>query len=155
MAFRMNLVSAAWLFAFGTLAGCAGCGTIAGNSAGTRQASLTYSADGSSLLSGHEPESLHPAETTKTPPRWSKKIGDSVVGAAQAVGDTVSGALDGRPNVDSADDPASLASMPADLDPSIYIQSALRSEQHGDIEASQRQYEKAVELDPRDTRTAI
>jgi len=155
MASRTDFFSAAWLFALTALTGCAGSDQFAGPSADARHASMRYSADGSTLLASEGAPYSPASEPPSMPSQLASRITNSVKGTVQTVGEKVSDALEPDPRVIPAEDPASLASMPRELNPSIYIQSALWSERHGNAEAAHRQYEKAFELAPNDVNTAI
>lgn len=80
---------------------------------------------------------------------------ESVTTAFKSVGEQVSSALEVKPKVIPAADPAKLSSLPERLSPALYLQAAQWSETQGAISTAQRQYEKALELDPRDVNSLI
>ena len=79
----------------------------------------------------------------------------SVSKAFKSAGDKVASALDVKPKVIPASDPAKLSSRPERLTPALYVQAAQLSENQGALAAAKQQYEKALELDPRDVHTLI
>ncbi len=80
---------------------------------------------------------------------------ESVTTAFKSVGDKVSSALEVKPKVIPAADPAKLSSLPERLSPALYIQAAQWSETQGAISTARQQYQKALELDPHDVNTLI
>lgn len=79
----------------------------------------------------------------------------SVTNAFKSAGEKVSSALEVKPKVIPANDPAKLSSRPERLTPALYVQAAQWSENQGAIPAAKQQYEKALELDPRDVNALI
>ena len=79
----------------------------------------------------------------------------SVTNAFKSVGDKVSSALEVKPKVIPAADPAKLSSRPERLTPALYIHAAQLSESQGAISAARQQYEKALELDPHNVTALI
>ena len=79
----------------------------------------------------------------------------SVTNAFKSAGEKVSSALEVKPKVIPAADPAKLSSQPERLTPALYVQAAQWSESQGAIPAAKQQYEKALALDPRDVNTLI
>jgi len=79
----------------------------------------------------------------------------SVTNAFKSAGEKVSSALEVKPKVIPAADPAKLSSRPERLTPALYVQAAQWSEKQGAIPAATQQYEKALELDPRDVNALI
>ena len=106
---------------------------------------------------GHKPATagvaVSPREMPAANPATSAT--QSVSKAFQTAGEKVASALNAKPKVIPAKDPAKLSSQPEHLTPSLYIQAAQLSESQGAMAQAQRQYEKALELDPRDVRTLI
>ncbi|NLF73369.1 MAG: tetratricopeptide repeat protein [Candidatus Anammoximicrobium sp.] len=83
------------------------------------------------------------------------KATQSVTKAFKSAGEKVSSALDVKPKVIPASDPAKLSSAPARLTPALYVQAAQLSENQGAVEHARQQYEKALQLDPRDVNALI
>jgi Tfp pilus assembly protein PilF len=79
----------------------------------------------------------------------------SVNKAFKSAGDKVASALDVKPKVIPADDPAKLSSRPEQLTPALYVQAAQWSENQGTIEQAEQQFERALALDPRNVNTLI
>lgn len=79
----------------------------------------------------------------------------SVANSFKAAGDKVASALDVKPKVIPANDPSKLSSRPEQLTPALYVQAAQLSENQGATSQAKRQYEKALELDPRDVNTLV
>lgn len=105
--------------------------------------------------------SASPAPALSTSPGGTAAA-DSFTSATQSVskafktaGDKVASAFEVQPKIIPANDPAKLSSQPERLTPAIYVQAAQLSETQGAIAQAQRQYEKALELDPRDVSTLI
>jgi tetratricopeptide (TPR) repeat protein len=151
MAHRKSIVLASWGCALGLLAGCAG----KTPSASHQQAVARYSADGSTLMDSTASNSAVATAPPSTPAQMAKSIGSSVTETVQSVGHKIADAFEIEPRVIPADDPASLAQMPKNLSPSIYIQSAIWSERNGNPETARQQYEKGIELSPRDMATLV
>jgi Tfp pilus assembly protein PilF len=66
--------------------------------------------------------------------RWGERVADS---------------LTPKPKVVPADDPVKLSGTPRKLSPEIHIQAAWLAENQGDMANAARQYERALEADPR------
>ena len=79
----------------------------------------------------------------------------SVNKAFKSAGDKVASALDIKPKVIPADDPAKLSSRPEQLTPALYVQAAQWSENQGTIAQAKQQFERALELDPHNVNTLI
>lgn len=79
----------------------------------------------------------------------------SVTNAFKSAGEKVSSALEVKPKVIPAADPAKLSSRPERLTPALYVQAAEWSEKQGAIPAAKQQYEKALQLDPRDVNALL
>lgn len=71
------------------------------------------------------------------------------------LGQQVSDSLTIKPKVDRADDPVSLSSPPKQIPAEFYTQAAWCAEQQGNLTAAVNQYEKALEIAPRDLTTLI
>jgi len=155
MARRKPLAYAVWGCVLGLFPGCAGNVPFTDHGASHAQPPVRYSADGSTLMSGPAGNSAVATAPPSTPAQMAKSIGSSVTQTVQTVGHKISSALEIEPKVIPADDPASLAHMPKDLSPAIYIQSALWSERNGHPENARQQYEKAMEMSPRNVTTMI
>ncbi len=79
----------------------------------------------------------------------------SVNQAFKSAGDKVASALEVKPKVIPADDPAKLSSRPEQLTPELYVQAAQYSENQGSIAQARQQFERALELDPRNVNTLV
>ena len=79
----------------------------------------------------------------------------SVNQAFKSAGDKVASALEVKPKVIPADDPARLSSRPEQLTPELYVQAAQYSENQGSIAQAKQQFERALELDPRNVNTLV
>ncbi len=78
--------------------------------------------------------------------RYPAQLGNSLATGTRQVGDAI--AAPWKPRVESADDPASLASIPDRVGPRIYLQLAATAEQQGQLPMARRHYAKAREVAP-------
>lgn len=92
----------------------------------------------------------YPAGDTTTEPNWVSDFGSSLGKGVKAAGAKVAEALDVQPPPAPANDPASLASMPENLEPIVYVQFAHTAEQQGNHQAAKRYFERALEEAPYD-----
>jgi Tfp pilus assembly protein PilF len=79
----------------------------------------------------------------------------SVNQAFKSAGDKVASALEVKPKVIPADDPARLSNKPEQLTPELYVQAAQYSENQGSIAQARQQFDRALELDPRNVNTLV
>lgn len=79
----------------------------------------------------------------------------SVNKAFKSAGDKIASALEVQPTVIPTDDPAKLSSRPEQLTSALYVQAAQWSENQGMIAQAKQQFEKALELEPRNVNTLI
>jgi Tfp pilus assembly protein PilF len=82
-------------------------------------------------------------------PTVTAAAAESLKSAVRQVGDKVSQTLEVKPKVLPANDPVSLSSRPERLSPELYVQSALWAEHQGAFAAAKQQYERALELEPK------
>jgi Tfp pilus assembly protein PilF len=67
----------------------------------------------------------------------------------------VSDSMAAKPKVIPANDPARLDSAPTQLSPAVFVQAAGLAESQGNLDAAQKQLEKALELNPNDVQTLV
>jgi tetratricopeptide (TPR) repeat protein len=79
----------------------------------------------------------------------------SVTGAFKSAGERVASALEVKPKVIPAADPAKLSSRPEHLTPALYVRAAQLSEAQGAIPTARQQYERALEMAPRDVNSLV
>ncbi len=120
------------------------------------RSSSSFSLGGQTGLAGggatHPSLTAAPSVTSANP---FTAASQSVNKAFKSAGDKVASALDVQPKVIPADDPAKLSSRPGQLTPALYVQAALYSENQGAFAQAKQQFERALELEPRNVNTLI